>query len=46
MTLKTLLDNLKYIAESPPRLYGGFHPQIVALSKAAIYQLKKRIRKP
>lgn len=31
-----MLDTLKYIASSPPRENGGFHPQTIAAAKWAL----------
>lgn len=38
---------LAYIAASPPREHGGFHPQVVETAKAAIAELaslRERVR--
>ena len=35
----TLLEELKYIAESPATEHGGFHPRVVAAAKGAIERL-------
>jgi hypothetical protein len=42
MTRAELIANLKYIAASPPRAYGGFHPQTVAVAKAALRALARK----
>ena len=41
MNLKYLISNLEYMADSPPREYGGFHPQVVKTAKAALRYIKK-----
>jgi hypothetical protein len=36
---RELLNNLKYIIESPAYEYGGFHPQVVETAKAALKEI-------
>ena len=39
--VKAVIDDLKYIADSPDRQYGGFHPQAVGVAQAALAQIEK-----
>ena len=39
-TTKALISNLEYIADSPAREYGGFHPQVVETAQAALRFIK------
>ncbi len=43
--LRWTLAGLRYIAASPPREYGGFHPETVKIAKAALWHLRERRRK-
>jgi len=36
-----ILENLKYIANSPDREHGGFHPNTVNIAKEAIEQIER-----
>jgi len=36
MTQEELIKNLQYIADSPPREYGGFHSQAIGTARAAL----------
>jgi len=44
MSEKDVLAGLRYIASSPPRERGGFHPNAVATAKAAL-RLIARLRR-
>ena len=39
------MDGLRYIAKSPPRKWGGFHPEAVKIAKAALWYLNGPRRK-
>jgi hypothetical protein len=36
MRRQEIIDGLKYIADSPAKKYGGFHPNAVSVAKAAL----------
>lgn len=40
-SLRETMLALHYIAQSPPREYGGFHPNTVAIAKNALRHLKR-----
>lgn len=39
ISLCETVSGLRYIADSPSREYGGFHPQAVEIAKAALFYL-------
>jgi len=39
--MKDVIDGLKYIAESPSREHGGFHPQTVQIAKDALAEIER-----
>ena len=45
MNLRTTLNILKYIAESPKARYGGFDSRSIQIAQSAIYHIKTLRRK-
>lgn len=41
LSLKDTIEGLKYIADSPPREYGGFHENAVQAAKSALHYLTR-----
>lgn len=47
MTKKETIAGLKYIAKSPRKEHGGFHPETINVAKSALrYLAAKKKRKP
>lgn len=44
ISLASTLSGLRYIANSPPRKWGGFHPEAVKIAKGALWHLKRKAR--
>ncbi len=42
---KQTLGGLRYIANSPPPEYGGFHPTTLAIATGALYHIRRLQRK-
>jgi len=39
LTKRQTLDSLRYIANSPLKKHGGFHPQTILIAKSALHHL-------
>ena len=38
---KQTVSALRYIADSPPQKYGGFHPQTILIAQSALKTIKE-----